>query len=105
MSAKVPNRSSVNFDLYVKVSYKLIIVFPVSMATKLYKLSSDQVGLNSFKHLSKQSIHINTFFVNTFSKVATPINPLDSRQHKFSVLYRFIKNKCVATYVTLCKTW
>ena len=29
--------------------------FPVRMATKLYKLSSDQASLNSFKHLIKQS--------------------------------------------------
>ena len=40
---------------------------PVRMATKLYKLSLDQACLNSFKHLIKQSIHINTF--NAFSKV------------------------------------
>ena len=39
----------------------------VRMATKLYKYSSDQGRSNSFKHLSKQSIHINTF--NIFSKV------------------------------------
>ena len=37
------------------------------MATKLYKFSLDQGCLNSFKHLSKQSIHINTF--NICSKV------------------------------------
>ena len=37
------------------------------MATKLYKYSSDQGRLNSFKQLSKQNIHINTF--NIFSKV------------------------------------
>ena len=38
----------------------------VKMAKILYKLSSDQAHLDSFKHLSKQSIHINTF--NRFSK-------------------------------------
>ena len=32
-----------------------------------YKYSSDQDRLNSFKHLSKQNIHINTF--NIFLKV------------------------------------
>ena len=37
------------------------------MATQLYKYSSDQGRSNSFKHLSKQNIHINTF--NIFSKV------------------------------------
>ena len=39
----------------------------VRMATKLYEYSSDKGHLNSFKHLSKQSIHINTF--NIFLKV------------------------------------
>ena len=41
------------------------------MATKLHKYSSDQGHLiNSFKHLSKQSIHINTFNIQ-----ATPAMP------------------------------
>ena len=40
---------------------------PTNLKLYSYKYSSDQGRLNSFKHLSKQSIHINTF--NIFLKV------------------------------------
>ena len=72
----------------------------VKMATKLYIYNSDQGRLNSFNHLSKQSIHINTF--NIFSKV--------DRNHTISKIvwtvvstnFMFYKG-CVATYVMLYK--
>ena len=40
---------------------------PTNVKLFSYKYSSDQGRLNSFKHLSKQNIHINTF--NIFLKV------------------------------------
>ena len=40
---------------------------PTNFKLYSYKFSSDQDCLNSFKHLSKQNIHINTF--NIFLKV------------------------------------